>query len=205
MRKTPTTQRGQKRVDTLLDATAEVLLAVGYADMTTNAVAAHAGVSIGSLYQYFSNKDTLLEALANRYLEGLSAKLDVYFEDTADRSLEDVLLQFIEGSRGFYEAYPAFEPLFFGAVNTPAFAAISQDTYLHMVGRIIGVMQVHLPGHTSQHHESYAKAIVSLVKLQLPSLRNIADEADRERFYAEVLRMARAYIRVLTTDDASSP
>jgi AcrR family transcriptional regulator len=205
MRKTPNTRRGQQRVDTILDAAADLLLDVGYADMTTNAIAAHANISIGSLYQYFSNKDTVLEALANRYLDGLSAKLEIFFEHVAERTLEAVLMDFIEGSRHFYDTYPAFEPLFFGAVNTPALENIGHDTYLHLVGRITAVMDVHLPKTTPQQRQIYAQAIVSLVKLQLPLIRTLPDEDQREQLYQQVLVMARAYIRTLTTDVPAEP
>lgn len=53
----------------ILDATAQILEAGGIAALTTNAVAARAGVSIGTLYQYFADKDALLVALARREID----------------------------------------------------------------------------------------------------------------------------------------
>ena len=50
-------------VEAILDATARVLVREGYARTSTNRVAAVAGVSIGSLYQYFPNKESLVAAL----------------------------------------------------------------------------------------------------------------------------------------------
>jgi AcrR family transcriptional regulator len=60
-------------VDAILDATARVLVRDGYAGLTTNAVAALAGVSIGSLYQYFPNKDALVLALRERHSQRMHA------------------------------------------------------------------------------------------------------------------------------------
>ncbi|WP_169787641.1 TetR/AcrR family transcriptional regulator [Luteipulveratus mongoliensis] len=52
--------------DTLIDATARVLGDVGYTGASTNRIAAEAGVSVGSLYRYFSDKDDLIGSLRER-------------------------------------------------------------------------------------------------------------------------------------------
>lgn len=67
-RKSPVQDRSQRTVQTILDAAAHVLAERGYSATTTNHVAAAAGVSIGSLYQYFPNKDSLIVALEERHL-----------------------------------------------------------------------------------------------------------------------------------------
>jgi AcrR family transcriptional regulator len=56
--------RGQRRIDQLLDVAARVFAEVGFEAATTNGIAARAGVSPGSLYQFFPNKDAMAEALA---------------------------------------------------------------------------------------------------------------------------------------------
>ena len=68
-RRTPSQARSRALVDDLLEAAARVFDARGYDATTTNEVAEVAGVSVGSLYQYFPNKDALLAALASRHLE----------------------------------------------------------------------------------------------------------------------------------------
>jgi AcrR family transcriptional regulator len=72
-RKRPRQARSRALVDAILDATARVLVRDGYAALTTNAVAALAGVSIGSLYQYFPNKDALVLALRERHSHQMQA------------------------------------------------------------------------------------------------------------------------------------
>jgi len=60
-------KRSQATVEALLDATARLLVREGYARASTNRIAEVAGVSIGSLYQYYSNKESLVAALAARH------------------------------------------------------------------------------------------------------------------------------------------
>ncbi len=74
-RKTPVQQRSRRTVDEILGAAARILVEDGYSAMTTNDVAAAAGVSIGSLYQYFPNKDALLRALVERHLDAVERAL----------------------------------------------------------------------------------------------------------------------------------
>lgn len=58
-------------VDAILEAAAQVLVEAGPQGATTNRIAERAGVSIGTLYQYFANKKALYKALGDRFAEGL--------------------------------------------------------------------------------------------------------------------------------------
>lgn len=69
VRKTPRQRRAQTSVDCVLEAAAQVLEAYGENGFNTNAVAERAGVSIGTLYRYFSDKQSILEALASQEVE----------------------------------------------------------------------------------------------------------------------------------------
>lgn len=68
-RKRPLQNRSKATVDTILTATARILIKLGFDGLTTNAVAEAAGVSIGSLYQYFPNKEALVAALIESQLD----------------------------------------------------------------------------------------------------------------------------------------
>lgn len=66
-RRKPVQDRSSATVDALLEATAQILLSHGYDRASTNEIARRAGVSIGSLYQYFDNKEALVAELARRH------------------------------------------------------------------------------------------------------------------------------------------
>ena len=72
MRKMPKQKRSREMVERLLDATAATLSERGLEDTTTNHIAEKASVSIGSLYQYFPDKEALLEALMGRISEDIA-------------------------------------------------------------------------------------------------------------------------------------
>jgi AcrR family transcriptional regulator len=67
-RRIPRQARAEETVAAILEGSAQVLEAGGLAAFTTNAVAERAGVSIGTLYQYFADKQSILRALAEREL-----------------------------------------------------------------------------------------------------------------------------------------
>lgn len=67
-RKRPQQRRSRVTIDTIFEATIQVLLANGLDRITTIQIADRAGVSIGSLYQYFPNKRALLAAVVKRHV-----------------------------------------------------------------------------------------------------------------------------------------
>jgi AcrR family transcriptional regulator len=71
-RKRPLQARSKQTVDAILSATSRILVKRGFDALTTNAVAEAAGVSIGSLYQYFPNKEALVGALLDHHLEAIN-------------------------------------------------------------------------------------------------------------------------------------
>ncbi|MGF0536642.1 TetR/AcrR family transcriptional regulator [Agrobacterium sp. ES01] len=93
--KTPQRKRGRDRVAQLLEAGAAVFAERGYDAATMTEIAARAGAAIGSLYQFFPNKELLADALVERYGEHVFERLDEIEAQvtalTADQ-LTDVLL-----------------------------------------------------------------------------------------------------------------
>ena len=70
-RKLPGQARSQETVSALLEASARILESEGLRGFNTNAIATKAGVSVGSLYQYFPNKDAIVRTLIDSFEEAL--------------------------------------------------------------------------------------------------------------------------------------
>lgn len=75
-RKAPRQARSRHTVDTILEATARVFAENGYAGTNTNLIADKAGLSVGSVYQYFPNKDSLIAALHQRHGEQMQQTVE---------------------------------------------------------------------------------------------------------------------------------
>lgn len=81
MRKSPVQGRSQETVETILEASAQILHKEGEDALTTNRIAERAGFSIGTLYQYFPNRDAILGAMAAREQKRVLARFEAELED----------------------------------------------------------------------------------------------------------------------------
>lgn len=97
MRKKPRQQRSQAMVQSLIEATGRVIVARGLELTTTNHIAEAAGVDIASLYQYFHNKEELIEAVVQSIVEDVIKLSNDYlssidmFNETPEQLLRSVL------------------------------------------------------------------------------------------------------------------
>jgi AcrR family transcriptional regulator len=105
-RKRPKQERSQATVQAILTATAHILTEEGYDHFTTNKVAERAGVSIGSLYQYFPNKDSLLLALAEHHANQMVQLAKDHLEEIGDRSIPEIIRQIVEAAVAAHAVNP---------------------------------------------------------------------------------------------------
>jgi AcrR family transcriptional regulator len=105
MRKEPRQARSRATTDAVLDAAAHILGERGWAGLTTNAVAEVAGVSIGSLYQYFPNKLALIEAVRRRHFDDVLAVLRAAADEKTSRQRRIAAL--VDGMITIHSRHPA--------------------------------------------------------------------------------------------------
>jgi AcrR family transcriptional regulator len=94
-RKSPVQARSAASVDAILDATIQVLLRVGRERLTTTRVALRAGVSVGTLYQYFPNKSALLQAALQRHLAEVTGAVELVCKEQTGRTLRQMVTALI--------------------------------------------------------------------------------------------------------------
>jgi len=100
-RKTPVQARSAASVKAILDATIQVLLKVGKERLTTTRVALRAGVSVGTLYQYFPNKSALLQAGLKRHLDEMTNAVELVCKEQKGATLQQMATALIST---FFEA-----------------------------------------------------------------------------------------------------
>lgn len=95
-RKIPAQSRSRVTVEAIFEATIQVLLRDGMNDLTTTRVAERAGVSVGTMYQYFPNKQALVYALNARYLDALAARIEATCGEQTGAPLAQMVEALIE-------------------------------------------------------------------------------------------------------------
>jgi AcrR family transcriptional regulator len=94
-RKFPRQERSKIAVEAILEATTRILTEEGYDKANTNRIAERAGVSIGSLYQYFPNKESLITALmvkhSNEMIVLVESKLTDFYDSTLEIGISEIV------------------------------------------------------------------------------------------------------------------
>lgn len=143
MRRQPRQARGQQRVAQILDA-AELLFAEqGYEGASTNAIAAQAGVPIGSIYQFFPNKEAILHGLAARYRAEAAALLDEAL--AADLPLGALIERLLNTVVEFGAQRIGFTRMVLQAGAHPHLAAAAADLQADLVVRVEGLLATRAP------------------------------------------------------------
>jgi AcrR family transcriptional regulator len=96
-RRAPVQERAQVTVEAMLDAAIKLLRRGGAASITTNRIAETAGVSIGSVYQYFPNKRAIFIALHDRHIRQVDRVMERRMVESAEATLEGLIASLIDG------------------------------------------------------------------------------------------------------------
>jgi AcrR family transcriptional regulator len=128
-RKRPRQHRSKATVDTILTATARILIKLGFDGLTTNAVAEAAGVSIGSLYQYFPNKEARVAALIEDQLDIKNTAILAELARVAVLPIGEAVRAMIELTIQSYAAQPELKRVLLEQV--PRVGRMARITELH--------------------------------------------------------------------------
>ena len=94
-RKTPSQARSKQTVSIIIEAAAQVFAELGEEKLTTRVVAERAGVSIGTIYQYFSNRDSILVALAEEERQRLARRMKAQIGSISSSGTEGSAREFV--------------------------------------------------------------------------------------------------------------
>ncbi|MGW3344061.1 TetR family transcriptional regulator [Nonomuraea rubra] len=173
--------RGLKRMAEILDAAELVIAEVGYPEMTTNQVAARAGVSPGSLYQFFRNKEEILDGLVARYTvdrqEFWAARLAGV---TPEVPLETLVGQLVDESVRFKSASPAYWSLLYGSATGDQLAAASRRLHEDIAGHLAAMLRRRSPGLPEERALLTGTMALATVKAVMPMITSSAPERSAE-------------------------
>ncbi len=195
MRCTPQQTRSQQRVDLILDVAAELFAEVGYESATTNAIAERAGISIGSLYRYFPDKDVILRALSSRHYEQVQTLFDdVFTKDAIYLPLDVLIDRLIDAFVNLHLACPAYKHILLGADVSADIAAVSEALDQEIIERMAGILLLTAPDLGEQQACLVATVCKAQVKALLALITPSSDQEFQSQVIAEIKRMLVAYL-----------
>jgi AcrR family transcriptional regulator len=127
LRRTPQQARSRARLEKVLEAAERLLVAEGVESLTTTRVAAEAGVSVGSLYQYLPDRGAIIDALAADHLERLEAVMEGFVEAAAVERWPDPVAVLMDGFAALYRDGHGFRALWFASGLTEQTRAADRE------------------------------------------------------------------------------
>jgi AcrR family transcriptional regulator len=190
--------RGQRRMEQILDAAAVVLAQVGYEKASTNAIAAAAGISPGSLYQYFGNKEAIAEALATRFVEGMRDAHAEAFDatDLAALTIPEVVDRVVDPIIAFNLANPGFKALFARPDMPSSLAAAAGPIQDALLGRVGTMLAQRLPGRAEPDLDRVARMLIQVFQATVPMVV-AAPDPERPAVIAELKKLLGGYLESL--------
>ena len=198
LRRPPRQARARATFDAVLEAATDVITRTGFAAMTTNAVARRAGVSIGSVYQYFPNKTAILVCLLERHIREVQPLVASGLAALADparpfgESLREALLRLVEAHD---HHGPRLQQVLSEEVpHPPSIQRLRQKLEGGYVAEVTEALRRRRDVHAEQP-EIAAQILVVVAEAMTFWLAHAAPaSADRRVYVDEVVRMLGGYL-----------
>ncbi|MCP4209200.1 MAG: TetR/AcrR family transcriptional regulator [Shimia sp.] len=190
-RKKPRQARAQATVDAILQASAHILVGQGFEGFNTNAVAERAGVSVGSLYQYFPNKEAIIAEMVRakraRLLHGLQAAELAYRDSALLEALAALVAATIAHQKGWPQLSQALD-------RAAALVPLSEEGAV-LTAAIVDVLQRVLRRHGVTDVEVAALDLLSLCRGMIDGAL-LRGETDADALQMRVMRAASGYLGI---------
>jgi AcrR family transcriptional regulator len=194
-RKQPRQVRAELTRQRILTAAAHVFGEHGYAAGTTNRIAERAGISIGSLYQYFPNKDAILAELLVRHLDDGAAIAARLQREELPGPIEDVFRLFV---RGAIESHLDEPRLLRVLLEQAPKSNDVLDKVERLKTNLVGYLRALLDEHPEVRitdTETAARLVVTTVELVIHQLVADHEPVDTGRLETELVAMLTRYAR----------
>jgi AcrR family transcriptional regulator len=193
LRNPPLQDRSRQRLRRVLDAADELLAVHGAAAFTTTRIAATAGVPIGSVYRFFDDKESIVEALAIRYWRDFDDLVAGVAQADEREALADPAGAVLEALAAGFRARPGFLALWYGGLRTEPVRDATRQARTAIAASVERILAVHWP----EAPASSRGAAATMVVLAGDGLLREAFRRDRagdSRLLAEGKLMLEAYL-----------
>jgi len=161
LRRQPTQARSRERVERILEATAAIVDADGLDAVTTNAIAEQAGLPVGTLYQFFPNREAVLHALLERQLAALDERFASLLGPASDALPVDRTIDaVVDALAKAYLELPALAGLVQGLRADPRYAGAIDVNNRRVAGWVADLARRRIPGLRPARARAIATAAV---------------------------------------------
>ena len=175
---------------------------VGYEAATTNLIAQRAETSIGSLYEFFPNKEALARSLADRYITQIGGLYATEIVATPGLEGQAMVERVVAQLDGFYREHPGAVPLLNGRFSSPDLAAAGESLQVALVRQVEGVISVRRPDVPVIRVHLVATVVAELAR----SLLVLADQSplsQRRAVVAEAVTAIIGYLNQTMPDESA--
>ncbi|MCB5179833.1 TetR/AcrR family transcriptional regulator [Streptomyces antimicrobicus] len=194
--------RGERRIAQLLAAAAGVFCRTGYAAASTNAIAREAGVSPGTLYQFFPNKEAIAIELGGQLLQRAHEMHgQAFLPENLDKPLPELLDAVIDPVIAFNCENPAFWALMHGS-GVPGITQEHEALHAGLLARVEGILHTFTPDADPARLHHVSNMILGIFKASLDLI--LATEGDeRAAYVAELKTVLLRYLEPMATTTAA--
>ena len=189
-RRIPIQERGEQRVTELLEAAAAIFAEVGYEAATMRDIAGRAGASIGSLYQFFPNKEVVARAIKTQYCQELKELWANLVAVSAKTPTIRVIDEFLNVTIKAIEQHPAIIRL----MDAPRSANPSPDIKESLREQLVALFLTRKPRISQNKAHRYAEITVQMIR----AMMWLYLENERSEREALVSEMKSALVNYLT-------
>jgi len=188
-RRTPQQVRGERRLAELLEAAASVMAEVGYDTATMTAIAERANASIGTLYQYFPDKEAIVRALRQQYVDEFEVRWVPLIAGTSKLSLRQLVDRFFDIIIEYFDKRPAYIPV----LNAPGSYKRDPAARNRLRGHFAALFRERRPQMTQDTALRIANVTVQIFKAMHP-LYAETKGAEKEEIVREFKLLLTSYL-----------
>ncbi|MDX1648903.1 MAG: TetR/AcrR family transcriptional regulator [Myxococcota bacterium] len=192
-RRVPKQARARERVERILDAARSALEARPVAEITMEGIAERAGVPVGSLYQYFGSKTSLLAAVAEMVMAEADAETARQLATSRSVAWREAVDRVLEATFRFYQHSPPYRQVLHTIRYTPEFAQITADSN----ERVADLMSLHPAFARAGLSRDKALVICRTVVTAANAIQDrlvAQEDADFEVWLEETKRLVKGYL-----------
>jgi AcrR family transcriptional regulator len=194
MRRKPTQQRGEERVQQILDATVELVLEIGTDSITTNHIARRADVNVGTVYHFFKDKFEIFRAVIGRIISVLGEAVDEAVSKPAASDVEWIE-RVIDAHERFYFKNKGAIRLFLAISRNLEMKSLWDDYYDEKLPKYARALKKNCPHIPASRRMAVALMLnEALMEMLDEAIIEVKPKRERETLLREIRFLLRGYV-----------